>query len=398
MAFRERKLGILFVFGVTALVGWYGYGYFFDATIPNVQIEGLQNNSYYAGDIQCCVACNKRGELSIWLDNQPLLNKFSVSGGQDYPFAIPTQSIANGEHTVRAEFTEKTFAKKHATLSRQFYVDNNPLQAAFVKPDADYKVLQGRTLHVQFQVNKPIKEAKVTALSSDYTCFPEADRSPIYECYVPVLCEQAPNEYLFSVEIVDNVGNVLHLDNKMQVVMFPFKKQTLQFDKEMVQTERKLGLSIAERERMIEELGLQSEQKKLWNGSFCTPIDIVKVTCDFGTIRTTQEKGRYKHGALDVISSTQKSVIWATQAGKVVLKDRFEDSGNTVVIDHGFGVLSLFYHLENFANIEVGQKIAQGAPLGIMGKTGYAKGYHLHWEMRVNNMQVDPMQWTQSTF
>jgi len=93
-----------------------------------------------------------------------------------------------------------------------------------------------------------------------------------------------------------------------------------------------------------------------------------------------------------------KSVVWAAQNGIVVMKDRFGESGNTVVVDHGWGVLSMYFHLNDFANITVGQKIAKGNPIGTMGKTGYAKGYHLHWEMRINNTPVDPMQWTKRTF
>ncbi len=73
-------------------------------------------------------------------------------------------------------------------------------------------------------------------------------------------------------------------------------------------------------------------------------------------------------------------------------------SGNTIIIDHGHGVLSMFFHLEDFANINQGQFIAKGNPLGTLGKTGYASGYHLHWEMRINNISVDPMQWTKTIF
>ena len=53
---------------------------------------------------------------------------------------------------------------------------------------------------------------------------------------------------------------------------------------------------------------------------------------------------------------------------------------------------------EDFADIEVGQKVAKGNPVGTMGKTGYAQGYHLHWEMRLNNIAIDPMQWTKANF
>jgi len=145
------------------------------------------------------------------------------------------------------------------------------------------------------------------------------------------------------------------------------------------------------------ELSKKSPQKKLWRGHFCTPIEIVRTTCEFGTVRTTQEKGKYQHKAVD-ITNTPKSVVWSAQAGTVVIKDRFVHSGNTVVVDHGWGIMSLYFHLNDFASIDVGTKLAQGNPVGTIGQTGYAKGYHLHWEMRVNNTAVDPIQWTKQSF
>ena len=147
----------------------------------------------------------------------------------------------------------------------------------------------------------------------------------------------------------------------------------------------------------MDELLKKSPHEKLWRGPFCAPIDVARVTCDFGTIRTTQEKGRYMHKGLD-LANAPKSVVWAPHDGIVVHKERYAFTGNTVIIDHGWGILSLFFHLDNFADIQVGQKVAKGNPIGTLGKTGYATGYHLHWEMRVNNVQVDPMQWTKTNF
>ena len=184
----------------------------------------------------------------------------------------------------------------------------------------------------------------------------------------------------------------MRLDNKFQVVVFPFKKEALTVTAEKVQEEKTLGKDGKDLEKDIAQLSAQSPHEKLWHGSFCAPIEIQRVTCDYGTIRTTQHKGRYAHKAVDVIN-TPKSVVWAPQDGIIVLKDRYAPSGNTVIIDHGLGILSLFYHLDSFADIEVGQKIAQGNPIGTIGKTGFATGYHLHWEMRINNIPVDPLQW-----
>ncbi len=189
----------------------------------------------------------------------------------------------------------------------------------------------------------------------------------------------------------------MRLDNKFQVVAYPFKKVNMHIDEEIIKQEEALGQSTNLFEDRMAKLTECSAKEKLWKGAFCTPIDIARVTGEFGTVRTTQHKGRYAHKAIDVVNAP-RSVVWAPQDGVVVMKDRYEHSGNTVVIDHGYGILSLFFHLDNFTKIAVGDKVAKGNPIGYIGKTGYAKGYHLHWEMRVNNIAIDPMQWTKTTF
>lgn len=104
--------------------------------------------------------------------------------------------------------------------------------------------------------------------------------------------------------------------------------------------EHEVGIDSSEREMKLAQLAAESQREKLWRGAFCAPIDIQQITCEFGAVRTTQEKGRYMHKALDVYNAP-RSVVWAPQDGVVVLKDRYADAGNTIVIDHGFGLLSL---------------------------------------------------------
>lgn len=399
MIFRLKNFLVLFGVLLSGWLGWSSYAYFFDMSVPHVRIMGIEDSNYYAGEVPCVFSCDKKGVISIVLDDQQqLVNNFRLNKSQqEQPFTIPTKTIANGKHVLKAEFVDSTYHKNKTIIEREFYVDNLPLQAAFTKTESDLKVLQGRTLHLQFQVSKPIRSARVQALANTYECFPESKNSLVYECFIPITCEENPNEYLLSVDITDRVGNTLHVDNKFQVVMYPFKKTTLQVDAEKIKHEEEMGISMKELEDQLQVLAQSSPHEKLWRGTFCAPIDIQRVTCEFGTIRTTQHKGRYAHKALDVIN-TPKSVVWAPQDGQIVLKERYDASGNTVVIDHGCGVLSLFFHLDDFAKINVGDKIAKGNPIGTLGKTGYATGYHLHWEMRVNNVAVDPMQWTKNTF
>ncbi|MCX5925512.1 MAG: M23 family metallopeptidase [Candidatus Dependentiae bacterium] len=399
MALRIRHLIIFFLSVFFVWFGWATYTYFFDIQEPHLQIVGLEQGQWCAGDVQCSLLSSKKGEISLLLDGKPLVTKFNmVYRQEDHPFILPTKTIANGAHELVVECVDTTYHKNRICLKRSFFVDNIPLQAALVRTDATQKVLQGRTLHVQFQANKEVDHAFASVLSNKYECFPESKGSFIYECYVPISCEEQPNEYLATVDLVDKVGNSLCLDNRFQVIAFPFKKEFLHISAEKVKEEEALGNDSALFENEIKEIVDQSPREKLWRGSFCTPIDIARITCDFGTIRTTQHRGRYAHRAVDVINMP-KSVVWAPQDGIVVMKKRFALSGNSVIIDHGWGIISLFFHLEDFApSINVGDTITKGRPLGYLGKTGYASGYHLHWEMRINNVPVDPMQWTKTTF
>jgi murein DD-endopeptidase MepM/ murein hydrolase activator NlpD len=398
MICRLRTFVVLSFLLIVSLIAWRSYIYFFDTRQPSLTLTGLSENGYYNGDIACNIVSNKSGEISVSLDKQPLTRSYQgIKRNREYPFTIPTQTLSNGKHTLKIDFADDSYHKNKVAQGCSFFVDNLPLQAALVASETDYKVLQGRTLHIQFQTNKEIEAAQVSALANKYNCFQEAKNSLIYECFVPISCEENPNEHLFSVEIADKVGNTITLDNKFQVVLYPFKKETLHVSAEKLQEEREKGDAQQTLEDALAEITKASPHEKLWHGAFCMPIDNPRITCEYGTIRTTQERGRYLHRALDLINAP-RSVVWATQDGVVAHMGRYVNSGNTVVVDHGCGILSLFFHLDNFAKIEVGQHIAKGNPLGIIGKTGYATGCHLHWEMRVNNAQIDPLQWTKQNF
>ena len=397
-----RGIFLVIALCVTAWASWSFYNYFLDASAPTLEVAGIAPEGCYAGDIQCIVNGNdgyKVADISVWLDGKSLVNHYKINRKKfEYIFPIASKTIPNGKHNIKIEVQDAAY-NKHATVQElTFFVDNNPLQAAFVKADVEnFKAFQGRTLHIQFQTNKEIQTATVHALSQVYPCVPEVQNSLIYECFLPIKSDETPNEYLFSIEIVDKVGNTLTLENKFHVVAYPFKKQQLVLNTEKIKLENELGLSEAQLEADLARVTAQSPKQKLWQGTFYVPCEMKGISTEFGTLRTTQERGKYPHNALDLLG-TPRGVVWATQDGVVVLKERYAHSGNTIVIDHGCGVLSLFFHLDSFARADVGDKIKKGNPIGTLGMTGYASGYHLHWEMRVNNIAIDPIQWTKHDF
>jgi murein DD-endopeptidase MepM/ murein hydrolase activator NlpD len=113
------------------------------------------------------------------------------------------------------------------------------------------------------------------------------------------------------------------------------------------------------------------------------------ITSTFGLRRFYNDKPRAPHTALDIAAPKGKP-IHATAAGQVInIHHRFF-TGNTVIIDHGQGVMSLYAHLSEF-NVKNGQYVKQGDVIGKVGKTGRVTGAHLHWAMYLNQTTVDPL-------
>ncbi|HBL98870.1 TPA: hypothetical protein DDZ86_04485 [Candidatus Dependentiae bacterium] len=402
MVFSRAKTALSIA--VLLLVGFGGYRlvrYFTDLTAPLVSLAGVEQGGAYAGDIACTLSGSdgyRVGSLSVWLDGGPLVENYSIGRKHfEYPFTVATKSLADGEHLLRVEVQDSSFRKNKTSRELTFFVDNVPLQTAFTVSDATYKVFQGHTLHVQFQSNKPLREAYVQALSGKYPCVSEGAGSQIYECFVPIKSDEHPSEYPFSLVITDRVGNRGQLEGKMNVVMYPFKNQVLGLNKEKMKEEELKGLPERKFEEDAARVASASPNQKFWKGAFYVPCDLKGITTEFGTLRVSQQRGKYRHDAVD-ISAMPKSVIWAAQDGTVVLKERYVHSGNTMALDHGCGVISFYFHLDSFGDVKVGDKIRKGKPVGTLGMTGYASGYHLHWEIRIHNIAVDPMQWTHYDF
>jgi murein DD-endopeptidase MepM/ murein hydrolase activator NlpD len=94
------------------------------------------------------------------------------------------------------------------------------------------------------------------------------------------------------------------------------------------------------------------------------------------------------------IAANMGDPVQAANRGRVALAEALKVRGNAVIIDHGLGVYSCYYHLSEI-RVQKGQMIEKGQVIGLVGSTGLSTGPHLHWEMRVTGNPVNPIQWTQ---
>jgi murein DD-endopeptidase MepM/ murein hydrolase activator NlpD len=114
-----------------------------------------------------------------------------------------------------------------------------------------------------------------------------------------------------------------------------------------------------------------------------------RISSPFGFKRFFNEEPRAPHAGIDIAAGFG-TVVHAPAAGVVIQTGDYFFNGNTVLIDHGQGIISMMCHLSRI-DVKIGQTIAQGDPIGLVGMTGRATGPHVHFGVSLNNARVDPM-------
>ena len=147
-------------------------------------------------------------------------------------------------------------------------------------------------------------------------------------------------------------------------------------------------------------LGETFTPEKMWDGSFQSPVPLELKDCWtslFGSRRSFNGSPyRYFHSGLD-FCGTVGTELYSAAPGTVVYTGLLTVRGNVVVIDHGWGVFTAYDHLSEI-QVQPGEVVRTGQVIGLGGETGRTTGPHLHWEVWVGGVQVDPTDWLEKPF
>ena len=162
-----------------------------------------------------------------------------------------------------------------------------------------------------------------------------------------------------------------------------------------------VGIEVTEEEtQTLKAYTDQANGSRYWAGIFSEPVPSYlsgAYASYFGGRRSYNGSGYYYfHSGLDYFSQVGGD-IFATAPGKVVYTGSLLLHGNTTLIDHGWGVYTLYAHQSEIM-VQVGQQIEAGQLIGRVGSTGRSTGAHLHLEVWVGGLQVDPMEWLEKAY
>ena len=133
--------------------------------------------------------------------------------------------------------------------------------------------------------------------------------------------------------------------------------------------------------------------EKLWDGPFIYPAN-GPLTANYGDGRSYNGNPVSSfHSGAD-FGVDEGAPIVAAARGRVAFAGFFASRGNSVLVDHGGGVFTGYHHMSRI-DVVAGQEVLLGTQVGAAGATGLATGSHLHWELIVGGVNVDPLFWTQ---
>jgi murein DD-endopeptidase MepM/ murein hydrolase activator NlpD len=194
-------------------------------------------------------------------------------------------------------------------------------------------------------------------------------------------------KYPTTVEITRSTGTEKEtVDVQVAAVKFP-TTQLKVADRYVELNARDLARANSEAKE-IETIHNTVSEEILWTQPFQSPVEGITAGSNFGHRRVFNGQGRNPHNGAD-LRATTGTPIHSSNRGRIVLAKNLFFTGNTVIVDHGLGIYTLYAHLSRI-DVKKGDMVDRGQLVGLAGATGRVTGPHLHWGVRVQGARVDP--------
>ena len=263
--------------------------------------------------------------------------------------------------------------------------DCPPARLRFAVPSA--KVRQGAIFPVTVKSDTPVSRGTLRDGRREIPLTVSKDGRTL-RALVGIDLETAPGPTTLRVEAVGACGTTHRASRSVRIVAGRFLIQSLRVDPVYVEPPE------SERERIrldhekVARVWAAADPARRWRGPFRKPV-AASAPGDFGAKRVFNGKPRSRHNGVD-LAAPEGAAVLAPAPGVVALSDELYFSGGTVILDHGSGLFTTYFHLSAI-DVPPGTEVVAGQRIGAVGATGRATGPHLHWGARLHGARVNPL-------
>ena len=200
--------------------------------------------------------------------------------------------------------------------------------------------------------------------------------------------ETKPGAQPWRVAVIEEGREPKAIRGTVKVLGREFHVQRLTLPTAMVDLDPETERRAVDESARLRTLYRTFTTERLWRGRFTRPVAGTEPGTGFGARRVINGKPRSPHAGIDYAAPTGTPVV-AVNSGRVALVGEFFFPGRLVVLDHGLGLYTLYFHLESVGVVE-GALVERGHPIGTVGATGRATGPHLHFGAQVGTARIDP--------
>jgi biotin carboxyl carrier protein len=268
-----------------------------------------------------------------------------------------------------------------------------PAKSAFARSSAAWKVsYQPHQLvngaPVLFEVKVPGHPAQLQASWQTHTIvFRQSRACACWYALAGIPLATKPGHYTLELEATSATGGTERHDQQIPVTAAIYPSTTIKVAPEYVEPPKANMARIEEEQQVKKEAFASSAKAPEWQGAFKAPADI-PTSGVFGSSRLYNGVKRNQHTGLDFRAPTG-TPVHASNAGTVILARPLYFEGNCIAIDHGQGLITLFFHLSEF-KVKEGEKVKRGQLVALSGGTGRSTAPHLHFAVRWQGEYLNP--------
>lgn len=200
--------------------------------------------------------------------------------------------------------------------------------------------------------------------------------------------ETKPGAYVWKVGVIEPGREARSAHGSVKIVRRDFRVERLTLPNTMVDLDPETERRAVAESKQLATLYRTVTPERLWRGKFTAPVAVAGLGSGFGARRIINGQPRSPHAGSDYAAPLGTPVV-AVNGGKVALVAEFFFPGRLVILDHGLGLYTAYFHLDTIAVAE-GERVERGQTVGTVGATGRATGPHLHFGAQVAGARVDP--------